>query len=94
MVELLLPALFDYTERGVVATPNPGRLDERLSLGVSVMLILVYVANLLYTLVTHRDVFAFEEEHDKPRWSLEITARAGVRNGVDRDRGEVGFRRT
>jgi Ca2+:H+ antiporter len=61
-IALLLPALFDYTERGLFAAPNAGSLDERLSLGVSVVLIAVYVANLIYTLVTHRDVFAFHEE--------------------------------
>lgn len=62
VVAFLLPALFDYTERGVSAGPNRGHLDELLSLCVSVVLILVYIANLLYTLVTHRDVFAFDEE--------------------------------
>ncbi len=62
VVALLLPALFDYTERGIFAAPNRGNLDERLSLCVSVVLILVYLANLLYTLVTHRDVFAFDEQ--------------------------------
>jgi len=65
VIALLLPALFDYTERGV-----PGRqlLDERLSLGVSVVLIAVYLANLGYTLLTHRDVFALEEEPGGPAW--------------------------
>jgi Ca2+:H+ antiporter len=57
VVALLLPALFDYTER-VSRVPDVGALDERLSLGVSVVLILVYAANLVYTLVTHRDIFA------------------------------------
>ena len=67
VIALMLPALFDYTERGV-----PGRqlLDERLSLGVSVVLILVYLANLGYTLLTHRDVFALEEEKEGPAWPL------------------------
>ena len=37
-------------------------LEERLSLGVSVVLIAVYLANLIYTLVTHRNVFAMERE--------------------------------
>ena len=56
MIALLLPAVFDY----VVSTDASRRgLDERLSLGVSVVLISVYAANLAYTLVTHRDVFAF-----------------------------------
>jgi Ca2+:H+ antiporter len=71
VVALLLPALFDYTERGISAGPNRGNLDERLSLCVSGVLILVYVANLLYTLVTHRDVFAFDEEDQVgPTWPL------------------------
>lgn len=58
LIALLVPALFDYTERGLYADPNPGTLDERLSLGASLVLIAVYGANLVYTLVTHRDVFA------------------------------------
>lgn len=70
VVALLLPALFDYTERGIFAAPDAGKLDEHLSLGVSIVLILVYIANLLYTLVTHRDVFAFEEEHHNGGWPI------------------------
>lgn len=58
---LILPALFDYTERGIFAAPNAGQRDEALSLGVAVVLIIVYIANLIYTLVTHRDVFEFQE---------------------------------
>lgn len=64
-IGLTLPALFDYSMRGVTQS---GRLlkDENLSLSVSVVLILVYAANLVYTLVTHRDVFAYAEDdaHD------------------------------
>ncbi|HEY2941366.1 MAG TPA: calcium/proton exchanger [Vicinamibacteria bacterium] len=69
VIALLLPALFDYTER---SADVPGRhaLDERLSLGVSLVLILVYVANLGYTLLTHRDVFALEEEAERAAWPL------------------------
>lgn len=57
VVALLIPALFDYTERYIRGLAYPDWLDERLSLGVAVVLILAYGANLLYTLVTHRDVF-------------------------------------
>ena len=64
-IGLTLPALFDYSMGG--ETPS-GRLirDEHFSLAVSVVLILVYVANLVYTLVTHRGVFAYAEDdaHD------------------------------
>lgn len=60
-IGLTLPALFDYSVQG---DPQSGRLirDEHLSLAVSVVLIVVYAANLVYTLMTHRDIFAFAED--------------------------------
>jgi Ca2+:H+ antiporter len=69
VIALLLPALFNYTEREARAL-HPEILDEHLSLGVSIVLILVYLANLLYTLVTHRDVFGFENEPAETTWPL------------------------
>lgn len=66
MIALLIPALFDYTERlpGFAAGTEAARtnLDERLSLGVAVVLIAAYALNLVFTLVTHKDVFALEDE--------------------------------
>jgi Ca2+:H+ antiporter len=70
VIALLVPALFDYTERGIFSSPNVLDLDNRLSLGVSIVLILVYLANLSYSLFTHRDVFALEEESETASWSL------------------------
>ncbi len=72
VIALLIPALFDYTERGLVAAPNAAQLVENLSLGVAVVLILMYAANLVYTLITHRDVFASagDEGHEAATWSL------------------------
>jgi Ca2+:H+ antiporter len=80
VIALLLPALFDYTERGMSGARSAAVLDEQLSLGVAVVLIIVYVANLVYTLVTHRGVFEDCDEEggeDKARhahhgahWSL------------------------
>jgi Ca2+:H+ antiporter len=70
IIALMIPALFDYTERGLLAAPNVGTLDNRLSLGVAIVLILVYAGNLIYTLITHRDVFASEQDERKPTWSL------------------------
>ncbi|ADV66832.1 calcium/proton antiporter, CaCA family [Deinococcus maricopensis DSM 21211] len=76
VVALLLPAFFDYTERLPGFTPSDAaeraRLNDALSLGVAVVLIAVYLLNLVYTLVTHRDVFALdggEEMHGRP-WPL------------------------
>jgi Ca2+:H+ antiporter len=69
---LLIPAMFDYTERDIKHVADPSNLDLRMSLGVAVLLILIYFANLIYTLVTHRDTFADNDEpHDvsgKPLW--------------------------
>jgi Ca2+:H+ antiporter len=69
VIALLLPAMFDYAERTLATTTRTHVLDERLSLGVSVVLIVVYVANLFYTLVTHRDVFEGTWE-GRAVWSL------------------------
>jgi Ca2+:H+ antiporter len=64
VIALLVPALFNYTERGIFASTQAGSLDEKLSLSVAVVLLLVYAANLVYTLVTHRDAFALDEASD------------------------------
>ncbi|MBZ9714151.1 calcium/proton exchanger [Deinococcus multiflagellatus] len=65
VITLTLPAIFDYTEQlpgfATGAAARAG-LDERLSIGVAVLLIVVYLLNLVYTLVTHKDVFAVSEE--------------------------------
>jgi Ca2+:H+ antiporter len=74
MIALLIPALFDYSERGHVTAGEVHLLDESLSLGVSLVLIAVYIANLVYTLVTHRDTFAAaaeEEDHGVAHWSAQ-----------------------
>jgi Ca2+:H+ antiporter len=62
VIALLVPALFDYTERGIFGVPNPGQLDERLSLGVSGVLIAVYAVNLIYSLTKKQDTFRVEED--------------------------------
>lgn len=57
VIALMLPALFHYTERSLTDATTASLLEEELSLGVSVVLIVVYIANLVYSLKTHRDVF-------------------------------------
>ncbi len=66
---LLLPALFDVTERNVFHAPHAAELDVHVSLGVSVVLIVIYAANLVYTLATRHDVFKAREEGTRPSWS-------------------------
>ncbi|THF71451.1 calcium/proton exchanger [Deinococcus sp. Arct2-2] len=75
VIALMIPALFDYTERlpGFSAGSDAARnnLDEYLSLAVAIVLIVVYLLNLLYTLVTHKDAFAQEEgAHEGKIWPV------------------------
>src|SRR6516225_2632782 len=70
VVAILLPAVFDTTERVAAPGINTSLVDERLSLGVSVVLLLLYAANLIYTLVTHRDVFAGDAPSGEAEWSM------------------------
>lgn len=72
VIALLLPAVFDLSQR---ALGGGARLvdEEDLSLGVSLVLV-VYVANLAYTLVTHRDVFAPDEPRDtEGGWPMAVS---------------------
>ncbi len=70
VVALLLPAVFDATERAK-AHGDPTAPDEHLSIGVAVILLLLYAGNLIYTLITHRDIFARDEGGDHgATWSL------------------------
>ena len=70
VIALLMPAIFDLTVRTVTHPEAIALSEEELSLGVSVVLLLLYGGNLVYTLVTHRDVFASDEERGTAEWSL------------------------
>jgi Ca2+:H+ antiporter len=50
VIALLLPAVFDFTSRASGHGENIAGRDEALSLGVSVLLLLLYAGNLVYTL--------------------------------------------
>ncbi|AIE83598.1 calcium/proton exchanger [Fimbriimonas ginsengisoli] len=73
VIGLILPAVFDYTERSSFGNRYPRHVDELLSLGVAIVLLLVYIANLVYTFVTHKSVFASPpetEDCEKHAWPL------------------------
>ena len=63
MIALLLPAVFDRS-LSAARSVNGRALDEHLSVGVSCVLIVVYLANLASRLLSHRDVFAFAHDGD------------------------------
>lgn len=61
MIALMIPALL-AASIGAASSARGRLLEEHLSIGVSCVLIVVYLANLAYTLFTHRDVFAFTHD--------------------------------
>jgi Ca2+:H+ antiporter len=66
---LLMPAIFELVEGSGLPSIGPELVDygstvEMLSLAVSVVLILCYVAGLFFSLKTHRDVFNPRGHHD------------------------------
>ena len=75
VIALLLPAAFDYAVRHSARVAEVDVRDSHLSLAVAGVLIVVYVANLVYTLVTHRDIFAISDESEDAgkAWSLWVS---------------------
>lgn len=73
VIALLLPAAFDLAQRTLSGAPR--MVDEvDLSLGVAIVLLALYAANLAYTLVTHRDVFAHDEPRDtEGAWPMAVS---------------------
>ena len=74
VVALLLPAVFDRAD-AARAVPAAARAisEEAVSIGVAIVLLLLYAGNLVFTLVTHRDVFARDDkkqEAERAAWSL------------------------
>ncbi len=75
VVALILPAFFDYTERQSLGPEIAAVRDEYLSLCVAGVLICIYLANLVYTLVTHRNIFAIDDAEggEGTPWKLPVS---------------------
>jgi Ca2+:H+ antiporter len=91
---LTMPAVFQLVAHGSLPGPHdeirnfPAKV-EHLSLAIAILLMLVYLAGLLFSLRTHRDLFNPETEddhgHDEPwsvRKSVAMLGVAGVAVGV------------
>ncbi len=81
LAALILPAAFQLIHGGGLPSIGEERVDfggdlEKLSLGVAIVLLLSYVAGLVFSLKTHRRVFnpyeggGEEEEHEHGDWTM------------------------
>jgi Ca2+:H+ antiporter len=81
LAALILPALFQLIHGGGLPTVGEERVDfgselEQLSFGVAIILLVSYVAGLIFSLKTHRAVFnPFEgESEEEHHWSVRKAA--------------------
>jgi Ca2+:H+ antiporter len=90
---LIMPAIFELVEGRGLPLPTAELVDyggdvERLSVAVAVVLMASYVAGLIFSLRTHRELFnpVYEEEETTLGWSVRraviLLAVAGVAVGV------------
>jgi Ca2+:H+ antiporter len=63
---LMMPALFSFSPEATTFR------TEAVSVGVSIVLILVYIAMLVFSLKTHKSFFRTEFEHGQPKWSARV----------------------
>jgi len=93
VIALILPSVLVLARGGILPSVGEahrsfGSSAEHLSLAVSVVMIAIYLAGLLFSLRTHRDLFspAHDEEPGRTVWSLRrsllMLAAAGVLVGV------------
>jgi Ca2+:H+ antiporter len=86
---MVMPAIFELVEGQGLPDPGAERVDydstvEHLSLATAIVLILSYLAGLLFSLKTHKSLFnpPYEEEEDTWGWSVRAAVIALAVAGV------------
>jgi Ca2+:H+ antiporter len=80
LVALIFPAVFQLIHGGHLPRVGVDEVDfgsdlEKLSFGVALVLLASYVAGLVFSLKTHRDLFnPYGEEHEEHPWTLRRAA--------------------
>lgn len=71
---LMIPAVFDLASVNFANVAQPADLDFRLSVAVAIVLILIYLGNVYFSLVTHKDILSAhdDEEHEAAKWSVPV----------------------
>src|SRR5687767_12837013 len=94
VVALIMPALFELVQGTGLPRPDAEAVNydsdvEKLSIGVAIVLLLTYVAGLVFSLRTHKDLFNpahSEEGHVGEPWSVRTPGIMASAAGVDRKR--------
>src|SRR3954451_12470188 len=80
LVALIFPAIFQLIHGGGPPRVGVDQVDfgsdlEKLSFGVALVLLASYVAGLIFSLKTHRDLFdPYGEDHETHRWTVRRAA--------------------
>lgn len=75
MIGFIVPSVFDFNER-ILPSESPAHaliLDADLALGVSIVLIILYAGNLIFSLITHKDILSTSDEDAEAHtasWSI------------------------
>lgn len=70
IIGMCIPAVFYQS------MSHSGTKAEELSIVVAIMMFVLYILQIIFTFVTHKDMFESEEsgeEHEKPSWSLKTS---------------------
>jgi Ca2+:H+ antiporter len=73
MIGFLVPAVFDFNEVNRLQLSRLQSLvgDAEFSLGVAIILIIIYIGSLIFSFISHRDMLsAHEEEAHEAAWSV------------------------
>ncbi|MFD2169105.1 calcium/proton exchanger [Tumebacillus lipolyticus] len=64
VIALVIPAIFSLS--------HPGTIDIRMSVGVSIVVLILYLLGLFFSLFTHRNLFIYTEnmEEEEAEWSV------------------------
>jgi Ca2+:H+ antiporter len=90
VVALIMPALFELVQGTGLPRPDAEAVNydsdvEKLSVGVAIVLLLTYVAGLVFSLRTHKDLFNpehGEEDHVGEHWSVRKSVLALLGAGI------------
>ncbi len=80
IIGFVIPAIFDFSERVHYALPENQSvvMDERLSLGVALVLIALYVGNLFFSFGSHKDILSSGEVPELTAASWSVTRSIAV----------------